>query len=303
VSILRAINRVAQHKPQDFTAPVPSRNGSVFVVQEGIPYRFNLSVAVPGWYMIHPVGLRRAEVGALAEEWQRIMFLEALPRFLCIVVAMMGDIVIVVPYNISDANQRGWKDGEPSPVYLVSEHLQAFDIILARRMGGILYYDRIDSNLVDKEVTDARACIMMESVNALEINLNANWQNAYAFVHQRVMDERKEALRKLQYEQNARSKDDLNWHLNFMGAILLEEQHIGDRIVVTYSYGEHEHKLTVDKSMKLVSAGICIAGTEREHNLSSAVAVIERAYELNRFDLPGRRNADLDDDDYDADDY
>lgn len=193
---------------------------------------------------------------------------------------------LVVPFNASDASQRGWLNSEPRKLHITRGHQickTPLSIIQARMMGGQLLYDR--------PWFDYNSMVQIQQANlALEGAETVCKQFSVAIDIIIRHKERIEQRRLEQVEKNRRNtvegrlKDDLE----YVGASLLNWSEIGDGHEVTYEYNGAQFTMTVGENNRIESAGICLNDTDRDHNLSSIVLAMENARKLRRFDLHER---------------
>ena len=74
----------------------------------------------------------------------------------------------------------------------------------------------------------------------------------------------------------------VRWHLEFMGAELNSWHESGNEYRITWTHGGQTHSMDVARSGFVESAGVCLEGTDRRHNLSSIVAVMQEHARLGR---------------------
>ncbi len=262
------INRVADHKPRHFIAPVMSRKAKLFVIQDGIPYWFYAEVDYPSWYYLMPrktgglAGRFFADPKRQANPHEYIDYLGALPVFQAIALFPISDTVwLVMPYNIADAEQRGWPEGAPRSMHLTMDNISSMDVITSRLLAPrTLIFDHLfDLPIARREMKIARD----------------------------IFDRRLEAIRKqeaLTARANKLQTEEgrLTESLKFMGADLQEWTREIDGYVVRWSIDGQVYRTQIDTNMRVVSAGVCLNGTDDWHSLSSVVQVMqERASAIN----------------------
>lgn len=264
MNLADTIERLAGHKPREFFAPVPTQDTTrVFSLQDGIPYWFSVNVREPGWYLLSP-DRNRVEIIRELLPYERMKYLGELQRFYAITLFPIDEdnnVWLVSPFNISDAEQRGWKNGEPRPMYLVEDELQPLTTIDARMMGNTLLYNEI--GYVEgggKDLQHAEQ-IVQQRIHQLEIE-----------------QRQKEIAEKRKTEQGR-----IEAALEFMGASLVGYTPTVQGYQVTWEHGGEQYSMQIDRNLRIRSAGVCLDGTDDWHSLSSVVAVMEdrsRAIEL-----------------------
>ena len=147
-STLDLIDQIGRIRVRPFLAPIPDAESVVVTtVQEGVQFNYRL-VREPGWWVLHCDQVEVRQVEPLSSMFETVRYLAALPRFLVIAVhRLRADTWLVVPWNGSDAAQRGWHRGEPRAIHLVRDAIRPFDVVVARRLGSTLLYDSLDEGL------------------------------------------------------------------------------------------------------------------------------------------------------------
>jgi hypothetical protein len=265
MSLADTIERLAGHKPRNFAAPIPTRNTTkVFSLQEKIPYWFSVNVDEPGWYLLSPDNHRVSVVKELLP-YERLQYLEQLKRFYVIALFPIdsdNQTWLVSPYNVSDAEQRGWKDGAPKQMYLVEDEIQPLQIIDARLVGNSLLYNEI-----------------------AVVGKSADMYHAECIVRQRIQQLQFEEERKQIAEKQKTERGRIEASLEFMGASLVGYTPTVQGYNVTWMHNGRQHSMEIDRNLRVRSAGVCLAGTDAWHSLSSVVAVMEdRHSAINRGD-------------------
>jgi hypothetical protein len=298
LSLLDTIDFLATKKPEPFVAPVPFAHlVSVRTIQDGVTYSFSVQNPRPGWWTLVPAGVL-ARIDTMAQPADVIDYLNELPRFYVIALFPTSETTwLVTPYSIADAEQRGWMQGRPREVHLVRMAVEPFDVLVTRNLAGTLIFDDIDTRLGTHTITNE----LQEAINNEErFVAELNWRNAYQTVYQRtqqLLKEQKQAeqLKRIT-EQKMDTEEAIRWQLEFMGAKLKDVQHSRNGYTVYWTAPDgRSYDMQVGKNLHIEVAGFCLAGTDRVHNLSSIVHVMEEAVRQHRPDLPGE--SDYDDDD------
>lgn len=296
MSLLDTALRFADYEPQPFIAPVPVTGVvDVFSLQNGVPLCYTLRNQQTGWWEINPTGKRRAVLRRAAWGHEVGGYLEALPRFYAIACVPSGEKCwLVVPYNASDAAQRGWKNGEPRQVYLVNDNIEPFDVIVVRNLAGLMLYDAMDYRLGQHTRSEL---LRQSAANKLAAPNERDWNNAFRIFSEWLAKCEKEAALADIEKKTASITDRMRFMLEFMGAQLVASEKKGNGYVVTWlSPDGHTYNMGVREDGRISVAGICLNNTDAQNNLSSIVMVMETARKLNRPDLD--HNEDDDDEDW-----
>jgi hypothetical protein len=301
MGLLNLALSVAEQEVEPFVAPIPDVNQvTVWTVQRGVPFRFDLFVQVgreryrhePGWFYLEAIDNRvRALRNARPHEY--LAYLGDLPRFYVVVVhRLSAGTWLCIPWSAADVAQRGWLDGAPRPLYLVRDGVQAFDVVVARAMGDVLLYDTIDMRL-----DGCKARMARDRFPDLVLENPYRAAGALLFAYREALrqaeEERLRAIRERELEEQRAemlrtTEGRLRWAVEFAGAEMNEWYEVGDGYSVTWTYDGHRHTARIGRDMHLHSAGICLghAGQERRQNLTSTVAVIQEARRRHRYDMP-----------------
>lgn len=310
-NLLDVLNTLATHAPSEFLAPVPDVQQVVlFTLQNDIQYRFTVRTFVPaGWHYFQPSPNRKTANSLRdGQPFEIVDYLAQLPRIFVVAVFRVSETSwMVIPNNLSDAAQRGWKNGAPRILHLVAEDIQPFDVVVARSMAGTLLYDELSTRQeygdsiefrekLDNIITMKRARPELElahqMMTAHQAELHrleqARLEAAVEAVRQaektRVQNlkkaqEAEAALHRAQWEIRAREA------LGFMGAQLVNwTASVGDTFNVTWEYNGRRATTRINRDLVVVSAGFCLSGTDREHSLGDIVRVMEDAVAAGRTD-------------------
>jgi len=292
MSLLSVLERVAEHTPEPFIAPIPQANTvDIFSVQSDIPYKFTLQNARSGWWNVLPRSKIHAGLGTRIWPHEKFSYLAQLPRFYVIAIAQVNATTwLVTPFNIADAAQRGWKNGEPKQIFLTG-YIEQFDVVVARKLDQILLYEGhntriatfareyIDNhqydNFVGKDKSFNHALNIIRAIRAQE--------------KQRELEEekrlREHAQQKKLQEFSKNAKSYAEHQLQMVGAELQDFSKIDDGYEITWEFDGVRFTVPVFDNLQVQSAGICLAGTDSFHSLPMIVQTMQDARVKNRYDL------------------
>lgn len=274
MSFLAALDRVLDHKPQPFIAPIRSdRVVSIFVAQGGVPYHLGIRDAEPGWWTMLPRRGGDCLLTGGVSAWAMFMYLEQLPRFYVIALYPVGPMTwLCVPFNAADAGQRGWPNSQPRQLYLVRHSLRPFDIVSARAMAGTLLYEDLDTSLRDMGPLGST----LREMASNEIPRPDVFRTAYELVRDRQIQLAKQRALEAIEERRSTERAHLEWQLDFIGAKLTDLTEVEGGYEVRWEYnGKNYAPVRLNKDMRVVSAGICLHN-EADYNLSGILPVLER---------------------------
>lgn len=274
--LLDAVGRLAGAQAAPFVAPVPdARQVQLFSLQDGVPYWFRVRDPRPGWWVCNPQG-KEAILEREPAFNDVLEYLEQLPKFRVVCLwPLSSHAWMVMPASFADAKQRGW-NGEPRPMHLVREHsLSAFFTITAREMDRTLLFDMPWGYV---------------PLGKRERDVAENLVNAVLEQARQTEKKRAEAERMQDVRERAK------FQLEFMGAQLVDWREQDSDYSVTWRDGEHQYTMRVGRNLRIESAGLCLNGTDNQHNLSSIVDVMREAHRVGRPDISGYNNWGDDDD-------
>ncbi len=264
------IDKIANHQPKHFIAPVMSRKAKIFAIQDDIPYWFYTEVEYPNWYYLKPnkargKSQRKAKAISVrqANPHEYIDYLGVLPAFQVIALFPISDTVwLVMPYNLSDATQRGWKEGTPRPMHLTMDNILSMDVVTARLLAPrTLIFDHLSNLSIARREKEIAQGIFDRRLDAVR--------------KQEALEARADELQ----TEEGRLKESLK----FMGAELEEWTREIDGYIVRWKIDGQVYRTQIDTNMRVVSAGVCLNGTDDWHSLTSIIEVMQdRAGAISR---------------------
>lgn len=266
MSLFSTLTHIESHIPQSFVAPIlDAHTTCVHVVQAGIPYRFDVRGVEPGWYELQPIDKHTAS-GAPAQPYQYLPYLQHLPRIYVIACfRLSAHTWLVVPYNPSDARQRGWPNAEPRQLHLVRGSIAPLDVCDTRMLAGTLLYS-----------------------NTKRLEVGTGLATARDIIQSRAAEMEREVRRQTLAAQQATLENRVRAQVEFVGAELVDFSEFGESLRVTWEYNGYRHTASIGRDLELQSAGMCL-GDYREqwdwHNLTTTILAIEQGRELHRFDM------------------
>jgi hypothetical protein len=298
MKMLNVIKRINEHQVRPYLAPIPigGNRVDVFTIQDTIPYWFSVN-SNAGWFWFdkHDHTNRQARVGEVYD------YEEQLPRFYVIALYPVHKVEgehfqqwLCVPYHLADAEQRGWKNGEPRILYLVGHNIRPLQAVVARDLAGVLLYDRVDTRLNANFFSHEYADWLYGDTKVENLAISRDWQHAVTIARERVEAIRVERERR-EAEAHAKTLEGrMELALSASGAELAGYTEMLDGYKIRWSYKDREFEMDFDKNLRLESAGICMvdhsyggtAGgdTAKWHSLSTIVDVMREARELDEDD-------------------
>ena len=288
-NLLDVINRMAEHVPGPFIAPLPDAHQvRVFTLQR-YPYWFTFRRGrgfSPGWWRLRPVSDSRAVLDGEAQPADVMDYLSSLPRFYAIAGWRVAPMTwLCTPWHAADVVQRGWQNAQPREMHLVRHSIMPFDTVVVRAMGSVLLYEDVATRLAG---TAAEAASLQEHLRDSS-DLPPVTPNDYARAYEMVRDHyaglrQAEEDRQAEEERRARAErraamiqtaeGRFREQLEFMGAEVVALREAGEGYHVTWRYGGREYNMTFTRQARLQSAGYCLDGRDSAHNAASVVAIM-----------------------------
>lgn len=295
MSLLSVLDRVADHIPQEFIAPIPQANiVNIFTFQDDIPYTFQLDNPEPGWWNVQPRSKTDAVLGTRISARNKFEYLGQLPRFYVIAVVQVNETTwLCTPFNISDTEQRGWKNAEPKHVFLVSGTIEPFDVLITRKLDQILLYETVNTRVE----TPSR------SYTTDMVGTRKDFDHAFAILttireqeRQRQLEIERQILEQERQQKEQQRKQELDQlrnnaqayaehQLNLAGAEMTNFLQKSNGFEISWQYDGAEFTVNTFDNLQVRSAGICLAGNDSRESLATVVHTMQRARVANRFDL------------------
>jgi hypothetical protein len=275
--MLDIIDKIAEHKLHPFMAPIPDpRATTLFTLQDNIPYWLEVEDSRSGWWWLKPEGKTRARYTHEAQPYEYLEYLDQLElRFHVIVLYEIGENYLVIPFNPSDATQRGWANSQPHLMYLCRGiRLNPYTVVTARDLSGVLIYDNI--SLIPQLSTTPRSPQFNLAVELVNENLRR--------VNELIKKERI-AQELAVYSDLPPGEARVRFDLAVSGASLDNLTELDSGFEVTWTYDGATFTMPVTQEGRIMSAGICLNNTDQEHSLSSIVSVMQISRQMKRFDL------------------
>ncbi len=259
----------------EFLAPVPA-GGRVRVRIAGLICTLAVvGDAEPGWAILKPLALDRAQAVARPSPRQIRQYLGLFPAVRLILARHEQGGWRAMPAHAADARFR--IDG-PVPLYLASG-AEAFQQVIARFDGHTFWFQE-----VDRRRNPAVAAYLREALAAgtppAELHrptLTAQERQAYAWVHAPI-----------EQAQRDRQAGRLREALAHAGAEMASYVERDDSYTVVYTVDGRPHRSTVRRDdLTVLAAGICLSGEDRRFDLASLVGVLRegaRGWRLVRVD-------------------
>lgn len=238
----------------------------------GLIYTFRCSPReFEGWGVFQPADSKRARLVEEADPTAVTDYLALLPAFRVRLAApLSGATWLAYPVSEGDARQRLGKV-EPVTVHLVTEGLK-LEQVVTRRDGSTLWFEAIDRQADPEEGGYLREALgaVTAPADLKRRGLTPEMRAAYELATQS-----EEAFNA--FYQASRDEHRLKGALRTGGGTLDTFMDRGDHWVVEWTDGAgFNHSSAIAKGdLTVVSAGICLAGRDRDFDLQSLVGVVE----------------------------
>jgi len=227
-----------------------------------------------GWGVFAPVNYKTARFirePNMAEKEQYFRLFPALRLILC---RNADNQWSGVPANQGDSR---FKIQGLVPIQLVDE-VQMFDTVKVRFDGTNIWFEQIDSRSNPRTAIYLRECLtkLLDPKNLELTGLTQEERDAYLIGYGPALAADIEAKRD-------KNEDRIKDALHRAGAKYQSYIERKDTYTIEYTVDGHKHRTVVKKdNLAIESAGICLAGTDRNFDLQSLVGVIRQGQRGHR---------------------
>lgn len=246
----------------EFLAPVLT-GGQVRVRIAGIVCTLRVvGNAEPGWAILKPLTMEKAEVVAQPSLRQIRDYLALFPALKLIVISRINRDWLALPAHRGDSRFRV---NGPVQVHLVTG-TAPFQQIVARFDGGHFWFQEVDRRRNPAIATYLREALAAETEpeHLHKPTLTAEERGAYQVLYKAIEEAKRDQV-------EVRLAD----ALAHAGAALSSYIEREDAYTVAFTVDGQRHQSTVYKDdLTILSAGICLSGEDRKFDLQSLVGVI-----------------------------
>lgn len=247
----------------EFISPV-FKNRVVVTSVKGIIYKFIIPEVDSGWYMFKGINRKRAKIVREAYPEEIDSYTKKLPSIRLVTTHKDGNVYFCIPQKNNALNI----DSETIfPVFLPDDVVMDFEMVVGKWDGGNIWYDSMDFKNDPVKADYLRESFeKMESPdNIKHSGLTFEEKKAYAFRF--AID--KEVKKKLK-------KQGVEDAVTHAGGDMVSYRELKECFSVTYTvdgerYTSHVSK---DPGHNVITAGICLNGTDSNFDLASLVDVI-----------------------------
>lgn len=263
---------------REFVGPI-FNNRSIATRIQSIVHTFSISSTSPGWYRFRPVDLKKADILGPADLAEVEQYLSKLVKLRATLSFKQGNIYHVV------VDKGHSLSGQALPLFLTDDSLTDFDRVICRWDGCNLWYDRLDT-INDPAKAEYLRGAMSKLVDPKSIKFSGLLFDEKAAYALRVTMDKTLA-------EEIRSKD-LKRDVQHAGGSLVKYVEKSDHYLVTYDVDGFEYTSTVSKdpAHQVITAGVCLSGTDSVYDLKSLVTVMREGHRIGRF--RGNRMSDVD---------
>lgn len=290
MSILDIFTKLAQDEDkfygESFLGPVLF-GGIIHVRINGVILKFRVKPSsFTGWGVFRTTKHNVCKLIHTASRLEIAKYLDLLTQVRLIVCSQED------PHGIF-VNGNNFHTSEMVPIRLIPEEegLLLFDTVITGYDGYNFLYSSIDIRM------SMRAAYLRESLNSnikpneLSIDgLTKNEKIAYALVY-KIRETQKLEQLKLTTEYKLKSA------VERAGGNFIGYNERSDAISVEFYVDGQKHLSTINKNLGVISAGICLNGTDKQYDLQSLVTVIREGQNRGLIYRVGQ-NRDYDDDIY-----
>jgi len=270
--ILELIDKIGKKEASltemDFVSPVCG-NTQVATRVYGLIYAFDIPATAPGWYKIRPKDSRNAVITGPAESGEIELYLHRFQK----VRATMALKRAGIYHGILERSSAA--DGESVPILLTDDSIQDFDRIVCRFDGLSYWYEAIDSiNSPDKAEylrTSLQKYVPSESIKFSGLLFD---EKAAYGMRTEIDKQFSEEIKRKAIREN----------VEHAGGKLVRFAEKSDHYSVTYSVDGQTYTSYVskDSTHRVITAGVCLAGTDHKFDLKSLITVMREGQKTGR---------------------
>lgn len=262
---------------RELMAPVVG-HGQVMVRIAGVVCRLRVIEGLPrgfgGWAILRAVSTSGAEFVCEASLGQVADYLALFPSLRLIVVRQQGNRWLSLP---AQAGDRRFRIEGAVPLELAEEGLERFETVMSRFDGQRFWYERRDPSRDPAVAAYLRGQLSAAGPDGLppeahrlhKRGLSREERAAYDFLRRDIAEEMKN-----------RVETRLSDALAHAGARYRSHSERPGVFVVRYDVDGRPHMSTVNREdLSVVTAGICLSGTDRSFDLASLVGVLREAHD------------------------
>jgi hypothetical protein len=252
-----------------FVSPVFD-NDTVVMRLDGVIFNFRIARQEPGWYKFRPRNNDRARKVGVAEFEDVEAYLRKLPQIRVFSCYREDNKIFGLPMK---NNKLGLPHTDLTPVLLPDDMPMDFDSLLCRFDGRNLWYEGVDMNC-----DPTKADYLRESMEKLRRpqtldfkGLTTEEKASYTFRFN--LDKKlKEAMK----------MNTLEGQIEFQGGKLISYNERSDHIELDIEVDGERFRSYVskDEHHKVVTAGICLDGMDKDYDLTSLISVFREG--MNR---------------------
>ena len=275
-NLIQNLNHEAENLPDVICPIFTSETRRVFASINKHPYQLKIQKTEPGWYLLKLISPIEAKIDRNAEPHEIFNYLKRFPKIKCIVVRrLVGQSWFVIPFNESDARQRGWTDNILRPCHLISDNVSPFFVMVCSIMSGNLIYEPQQGITMPSCLNELNSSLNQEGSKLSIHNIPGMMKVVYEILLTHIVDEKKrrEELEKRQRLSTieGRIKDSIE----FLGAELVSLVESGQGYSIMWRDSRKlVHHARFDANLGLKSTGMCLDGLEADHNILSTIAIL-----------------------------
>jgi len=265
----------------EFVSPVFD-NTQIAMSVAGLVYTLRIPKTDPGWYRFKAIDRKRARIVSEASFTDISDYQRCLKDIRIGIIYREGDVLYGIPQK---TNSFRIPVNTVLPIFLCSQMVYDFDYIIGSCDGVNIWYkhpDMSNSPLKGEYLRDSLSRILDPTdlkFSGLTIEDRIGYSIRFKIDEQvklklRLIEEQKERAIKLSREEQR--KKDIKDDIEHAGGTYLSTVEGSDFFRVTYVVdgAEYTSMVSKDSSRKIISAGICLSGGDRDFDLKSLITVM-----------------------------
>ena len=230
-----------------------------------------------GWAVLRALSTSRAGFIEAAGMTQTAEYLSLLPAVRLILVQSLGGRWLSLP---AQAGDRRFRIEGLVTLELAEQGLEAFETVFSRFDGRLFWYERRDPGRDPAIAAYLRQKLGSSGTRRLPPEARKLHKRGLSREEREAYSLRRDAVVELQQDQTELR---LIKALDHAGARYRSYSERGGVYVVHYEIEGRRHISTVNRDdLSVVTAGICLSGTDRRFDLTSLVGVLRQAHDTGR---------------------
>lgn len=249
-----------------FISPV-FYNDMVATRIDGLLHTFTIPKTDPGWYVIKPVDVQRAEIIGKAEIHEKDKYLKYLGKIRMTLLLKKNDVYMGIP---DKSNKYDLPFQEMAPVLLHDDMVLDFDRVIGRYDGSNIWFESVDMRNDPAKSDYLRESLEKHRRASLIKYEGLTFEEKLAYTLRTSLDEK--------FIKDCK-KSSLKDDVEHAGGEFVRFVERSDHFSITYRVDGEQYTSHISKGddRKVIAAGICLNGNDNRFDLRSLITVMREA--------------------------